>query len=96
MLTTKELAEKTSDAYSFDRYNSWEACVKKLRANGLNDREIEAVLRSKWTRWAADMSKNVYGKASSNDLMNYINKCETKESIQKLTKETFELIGEEE
>jgi len=51
MLTTKELAEKTSDAYSFDRYNSWEACVKKLRNNGLNDREIEAVLRSKWTRW---------------------------------------------
>mgnify|MGYP001435600352 CR=1 FL=1 len=95
MLTTKELAEKTSDAYSFDRYNSWEACVKKLRANGLNDREIEAVLRSKWTRWAADGSKNVYGKASSNDLMNYINKYENKASIEKLTKETFEMIGEE-
>ena len=89
MLTTKELAEKTSDAYSFDRYNSWEACVKKLRNNGLNDREIEAVLRSKWTRWAADASKNAYGKASSNDLMNYINKCENKKSIEELTKETF-------
>lgn len=31
MLTVKELSENTSDAYSYDRYNSWEACIKKLR-----------------------------------------------------------------
>ena len=70
MLTTKELAEKTSDAYSYDRYNSWEACVKKLRKAGYDDMQIEAILRSKITRWAADSSHNNYGKASGIDLMN--------------------------
>lgn len=92
MLTVKELSEKTSDAYSYDRYNSWEACIKKLRKAGYNDREIEAILRSKWTRWAADSSSAPYGKASSNDLMNYINKYENKQSIEELTKETFEMM----
>lgn len=92
MLTVKELSEKTSDAYSYDRYNSWEACIKKLRKAGYSDREIEAILRSKWTRWAADSSSAPYGKASSVALMNYINKNETKESVEQLTKETFEMI----
>lgn len=91
MLTIQELSEKTSDAYSYDRYNSWEACIKKLRSLGCNDYEVEAILRSKWTRWAADASNKPYGKASSNDLVNYINKHETKESITKLTQETFEM-----
>lgn len=92
MLTVQELSEKTSDAYSFDRYNSWEACIKKLRKAGYDDREIEAILRSKWTRWAADAGNKPYGKASSVDLLNYINQHETKESVIQLTLETFETI----
>jgi len=88
MLSTKDLAEKTSDSYSYNRYNSWEACVKKLRAFGCNDKEVESILRSKWTRWAADSSNNPYGKASGVDLMNYIKKCETRASIEQLTKES--------
>lgn len=89
MLTVKEIAEKTSDAYSVGRYNSWEACIKALKKINLDEKEIEAVLRSKWTRWAADSSNAPYGKASSNDLIRYIEKNETKESIKRLTQETF-------
>lgn len=92
MLTVQELSEKTSDAYSFDRYNSWKACIKKLRKADYDDREIEAILRSKWTRWAADAANKPYGKASSVDLLNYINQHETKESVIQLTLETFETI----
>jgi hypothetical protein len=88
MLSTKALTEKTSDAYSACRYNSWKACVKKLRVFGCNDNEIEAILRSKWTRWAADSSKSSYGKESSVDLINYIKKYETRASIESLTKES--------
>lgn len=87
MLTTKELAEKTSDAYSYDRYNSWEACVKKLRNHGCNDFEVEAILRSKWTRWAADSTGNT--KATSSALMKYIEKNESQKSIDELTQQTF-------
>lgn len=92
MMTVQELSQKTSDAYSFGRYNSWEACIKKLRKAGYDDMQVEAILRSKWTRWAADASDKPYGKASSVDLINYILKNETKESVIQLTKETFEMI----
>lgn len=91
MMTVEDLAEKTSDAYSACRYNSWKACVKALRKEGYDDMQIEAILRSKLARWAADSSKNSYGKASSVDLVNYVRENETKESIDQLTKETFEM-----
>ncbi len=78
MLTVKEMAQKTSDAYSSTRYNSWESCVRQLQKLGLNDQEVEAVLRSKWTRWAADSSNAPYGKATSKDLLRYIEKNESK------------------
>lgn len=91
MLTIEELSEKTSDAYSYDRYNSWSACIKALRKAQYNDMQIEAILRSKWTRWAADSSDKSYGKSSSVDLMKYINENETLESVEELTKETFAL-----
>lgn len=91
MMTVEDLADKTSDAYSATRYNSWKACVKALRKEGYDDMQIEAILRSKLTRWAADHSKNAYGKASSVDLLKYIRKYESKESIDQLTRETFEM-----
>lgn len=89
-LSIKELAEKTCDAYSANRYNSWEACVRKLRNAGYDDKQVEAILLSKWTRWAADRSSQPYGKASSVDLIKYIKEFETLESVIQLTKETFE------
>lgn len=89
-MTHQELADKTSDAYSAAKYYSWVACVRALRKEGYTDREIEAILYSKWTRWAADRSKNPYGKASSNDLLNYIREFESEDSVKLLTKEHFD------
>lgn len=89
MKTVQQIAESTSEAYSWGRYNSWEACIKALKKMGLTDNEVEAILLSKWTRWAADSSSAPYGKATSKDLMRYIEKSESPESIKRLTQETF-------
>lgn len=51
----KALAEKTEDAYSADSYASWSAVCAMLLRRGFSEREAEAILRSKWTRWAGDM-----------------------------------------
>lgn len=51
---TKMVASRTEDAYSFDRYRSWAGVTRVLLNRGLTSREAEAVLRSKWMRWAAD------------------------------------------
>ena len=91
VLSIKELAEKTSGSYSFDRYVNWESCVKSLRNAGYSDQEIEAILLSKITRWAGDSSNKSYGKVTAKDLLNYLTQCETKESIVQLTKEHFQL-----
>jgi hypothetical protein len=89
MLTAKEineLAEKTSDAYFASKYTSWRACVKMLANKGFNKFEIEAILRSKWTRWAADEAGN--RTASSKDLANFVT-SQTQDSVDKLVNETF-------
>lgn len=68
----KQFAEELSDAYSTDRYrNGWNGCIKMLRSWSYSDKQIEAVIRSKWTRWAADASKNGYGYATSKDLCRF-------------------------
>ena len=66
------IAEKCADAYSADRYASWSAVAKMLAKRGLNAREIEAVMRSKHTRWAGDCSDHRYGKVTANDLAAYM------------------------
>ncbi len=59
-MTTTAIARKvalaTQDAYSYDRYgsNAWLATAKWMAKQGLNEQEIEAMLRSKHTRWAMD------------------------------------------
>lgn len=52
----REVALKTQDAYSYERYgaNAWLATAKWLAKQGLTGRQIEAMLRSKHTRWAMD------------------------------------------
>ena len=87
--TVAKLIEKTSGAYSFDRYQSWESCIKALLKKQYNEQQIEAILCSKLTRWAADVADKPYGKATSKDLLAYLEKSETLESINKLTKEHF-------
>lgn len=68
------LAQLTEGAYSFDRYGSWQACATMLLRMGFDQRQAEAILRSKITRWAADASaSNRYGRATALDLQRYIN-----------------------
>lgn len=84
-MTPKEIAEKTSDAYSMGRYRSWEACARMLQKRGYTDAEVEGILRSKWTRWAADWSDKPYGKTTAADLAKFLddprNKC-TREAVR--------------
>jgi len=56
------IAEKSRDAYSADRYASWQAVAALLLARGYDATEAEAIMRSKWTRWAADVNGAAYGK----------------------------------
>ena len=67
-----ELADQTSDAFSFDRYASWTGCVQMLARRGYDRREIEAILRSKWMRWAHDNSNKPYGRSTSVDLARFL------------------------
>ncbi len=50
-----QLAKETSDAYSAASYTSWNSVCLLLAQRGFNRWEAEAILRSKWTRWARDM-----------------------------------------
>jgi hypothetical protein len=52
----KQLSDKTESAFSFSRYGAteWRKGIAILISHGWSDGEIEAALRSKWTRWAAD------------------------------------------
>lgn len=71
-ITIKALAEKLEDAYSTDRYNgSWTGCVRMLRQRGYNDRAVEAIIRSKHTRWAGDSANKNRG-VNSADLARYM------------------------
>src|SRR6266404_2780101 len=72
--SVSQFAEELSDAYSTSNYrNGWGACIKLLRRRYLDDRQIEAIIRSKWTRWAADASNKRYGSVSAVDLINWMN-----------------------
>jgi len=91
-MTDKELAEKTSNAYSFDTYGmkAWTAAIRMMRRRGHTERNIEAVLRSKWTRWAADGRKGRV--PTSKDIERFLddprNFCAR--DLEELTRETFE------
>ena len=71
-IRAQRIADRTADAYSFDRYGatSWRACVKLLFQRGFNEQETEAILRSKWMRWASDQTSRPL--ATSRDLARYL------------------------
>ena len=48
------IADATADAYSADRYASWKGVALSLLQAGYSLEATQAILRSKWTRWAAD------------------------------------------
>ncbi len=88
----QHLATLTMDAYSFDRYGwpRWVACIRMLARRGFDAREIEAIMRSKWTRWAGDMSGKPYGRVTSADLARFLaNDNDLPRAVAQLVSETF-------
>ncbi len=87
----KLLAEKTSDSYSYDRYKNWGAVVLMLLRKGYSEIEAEAILRSKWTRWACDKDTGRgcrYGHHTSKALERFIDGA-TQAEIDELVIGTF-------
>lgn len=86
----KDLASKTSDAYSSDRFRNWVAVVQTLLNLGYSELETEAILRSKWTRWACDhdTSRNRYGYHTSSAMLRFLKGTPYSE-VKALTYETF-------
>lgn len=87
----KLLAEKTSDAYSADRFKNWGAVVHMLLKKGYSEMETEAILRSKWTRWACDQDTgrgSTYGHHTSKALERFIEGA-TQAEINELVIGTF-------
>lgn len=88
----RSLAEKTADSYSFDRYRSWESVVALLVARGYTPREVEAIVRSKWTRWAADQHGGRYGTVPAKALgvmLDSMKESDRAREVAQLVAETF-------
>jgi hypothetical protein len=86
-------AEELSDAYSTDNYGgNWGPCIKMMRSRGFDDRAIEAIIRSKHTRWAADSDDRPHGRANSASLAKYLSKqgmTPDSPEVKALVSETF-------
>lgn len=76
-----QAAERTLDAYSSDRYADWtEAALAVLELVGERVEEsadedterTEAILRSKFARWAADHSGEALGSVSGDALRRFL------------------------
>lgn len=87
----KDLASKTSDAYSSDRFKNWGAVVQALLNLGYSELQTEAILRSKWARWACDHDTNRgvrYGYHTSIAMVNFLKGTPINE-VNDLVFETF-------
>lgn len=45
--------------YSEGRFRSWKAVAKMLLLRGYSPLQAEAIMRSKWTRWASDQAMGI-------------------------------------
>ncbi len=97
----RQVAADCSDAYSVDAFFSWQDLGAALAKRGLTEREIEAVLRSKFTRWAADEAcgskGKKYGHLRATDLVEWLGtqgalrpRTVTQADLDRLVDETFE------
>lgn len=72
-----------ADAYSFSYFGgkNWLACIDMLTARGFNGIEVECIMRSRLTRYAADDRASARGKATAADLLAVIEKPWTADYI---------------
>lgn len=71
--------------YSQDRYASWEDVAQALLDEGYSEKEAEAIMRSKWTRWAADHSGQKYGRVTTFAITSYLDNNGYKPGDEKVT-----------
>lgn len=60
---------------------------------GYSDREVEAIMRSKWMRWAADNSTARYGKVPARVIIEYIDDMTKRGSAERVAREVAELVA---
>jgi hypothetical protein len=68
----RAIANKTRDAYSFDRYKDWVGVIKSLLKDGFSKRHTEELVESKFMRWAADTYEGK-GKVPTSYFKKYVN-----------------------
>jgi hypothetical protein len=70
----QQLSDATQEAYSFTRYgqHEWTRAISLLIERDLGDRQIIAIMCSKWTRWAADNAGRNEGCAKGQDVIDFI------------------------
>lgn len=93
----KQVAEQCENAYSADRYGSWPAVAEALLRYGFTEREAEAIMRSKWTRWAADhweSKPSDDGRVPAKALIDYIGTGGGMSRESNLASEVRELVQE--
>lgn len=84
------VAARTQDAYSFDAFGEaeWAKAATMLLQRGMTEREAEAVLRSKHTRWSRDNAGKYEGTAE--ELGAYLDRYAiTPKALAELVAETF-------
>jgi len=87
----KDLAEKTSGSYSFDRFRNWEAVIQAFLNLDYTEMEGEAIVRSKWARWACDHDTSFggrYGYHTSTAMVRFL-KGTPQSEVNDLVFETF-------
>ena len=81
----KEMVSNTQSGYSYNRYGStgWENSIRNLSVLGYNKKQIEWIMLSKVTRWAADsFMTGEYGTADGTEVVQYHNKYGKKSILQ--------------
>lgn len=89
-----QMAKDTSDAYSADGYTSWNSVCLLLAQRGFNSYEAEAILRSKWTRWARD-AWNKKTKPTATALANFLDNGNITPRCSQVNELVMETFGDE-
>lgn len=83
-----EFAAELANAHSTNRYaGGWVSCINVLRSKGLSDQQTEAIIRSEWTRWAADNSTAPQGRATGQDLLRFIEQHDLWDEVKGLVED---------
>lgn len=91
----RAVADACADAFSWDNYGErgWRSAALVLLTRGYSEREAEAILRSKWTRWAADAASERkgwrYGRTTGADLARFLDA----QPVDRLAIEVAELVA---